>query len=765
MTPDTPLNNLPLPIVSDDGKPLEKRIKDVDGARSLYVKQRDADLESNRQMAKVQAMADGAQPYDPEYLRSTNQAYLSNFNPNGFKSLLDTSLAAYTDLISADEKLIDVFTTHGNAQEREQWSQIMSLHMSRAIRSWSKFYFQWALIPHYRTLHGVGIAYFEDALNWQWCVSNLALMKIPRQTPACEEDIEYGFTKSNTQPHRLMSLINKEEYAKEEGWNIPALKRALLNATTQTDDIYNWMDLEARWKNNDLVWGENNSAIPLIYGWVRENDGTYSILVFTENSLTNPGGEPEQFLCYKRGVYNRAQEAFVFFPRGIGTNGTFHSIRGLGADIYNAMQALMRLDNRKIDLAFAAGPIFQVKDQEKIESAMATPWGPFTMVTDGIDILQTQAVNVAQSIQPAADALWNTIQQNAGTYTSANVLDSSREMTKTEVLSKLEQAATLSVTDINLFNQSQDRLMREVGRRFTRKDYQRTDPGGHEVHDWRQACIEDGVPEEALNRIDHRRTRASRTIGYGSPAARRVAFQSIMDLFQEADDVGKQLMLRDLSASIVGWEKTNEYFPAAPDRMPVDFEIADLQNQVLASGGTAVISPSENKRVHLEVHTGKMAEIVAQFDEAGQNPEMFEQIVPPLNAIYEHTLATLEQYTGIDAPGFRQALQNVGEILVNGIRHIQKLERQQMEAQQREMEEGGLPGDPQQDSMTNEIERRVIENQVKIQMMRETHEAKRQEMASDAAQRRALKDLDAKYAMLNKVAQQQLQQSALQNPA
>ena len=54
------------------------------------------------------------------------------------------------------------------------------------------------------------------------------------------------------------------------------------------------------------------------------------------------------------------------------------------------------------------------------------------------------------------------------------------------------------------------------------------------------------------------------------------------------------------------------------------------------------------------------------------------QIVPPMANIFDHAAQTLEQFTGPEAPQFRQALQQFNEIIVNGSRHLQK--QQAMEA-------------------------------------------------------------------------------------
>ena len=95
----TSLNNYAPPVVNEKGQPLERRIADVAGARSLWYRMQQADIASNQQMAKVQAMVDGKEPYEPSLLQKQGLGHMSNFNPGDAKAFLDTSIAAFMDLI------------------------------------------------------------------------------------------------------------------------------------------------------------------------------------------------------------------------------------------------------------------------------------------------------------------------------------------------------------------------------------------------------------------------------------------------------------------------------------------------------------------------------------------------------------------------------------------------------------------------------------------------------------------------------------------
>jgi len=751
----TALNNYAPPVVDTEGKPLARRIQSVDGARSLWFRMQQADLASNQQMAKVQAMVDGREPYDPAMLQKQGLAYMSNFNPGDAKSFLDQSVAAFMDLITGSEGLIDVQTKYGDISERQNLSQRISLHLSRTIRSWPEFFYRYAFIPHYRTLHGTGIAYFPDPNNWQWDVTSLSYLKIPRQTRTCEDAIQYAAMKKLEQPDQLMKYIQLGEYAEDEGWNVDALKRAMQNAYPQIIDPYNWMDWEQRWKNNDLVLGETGPTIPLIYMWVRENDGTISLMIFAESALASNDGTKEDFLFYKQGVYRSAQEAFIFFTKGIGTNATFHGVRGLGADMFNAMQQLMRLRNKAVDVAFASGPTWQVESEEAVENFRIVPYGFGFLATPGATFIQQQPPDISRSLIPATEMLQQAVGTNIGQYTSTKTLDTGREISKFEAMARLDLNAQLSVTEINLFMQPLDRLFNQVVRRMLRKGYERGDPGGQYVWEWFERCLEDGIPMEALEKIDLRYTKAARTIGSGSPAARRLSYESLMGLYPYYDDYGKQQLVRLQTASVAGWDIANQLTqpPGAEQRPPIDAAIADSQNVALAQGFDQMILPNENKRVHLEIHIGKLSEYYQQFDEAGQNPALYAEIVPPMAKIFDHAAQTLEGYTGNDSPLFRQQLQQFNEIITNGTRHLQKEEARQ--AQQAEAQ----GGQPQQDQGPTDIEKMLAEWRIKMDQREEEFQMKMQQRQQETAQKMALKQQEFAADLSRKSAMAQLQRA------
>lgn len=736
---DLPFSNIPLATVSESGRIPETRLKDVAGARSLWNLLREADLQSAVMRARAQHLFDGGLPYDQADMNKTGRGFMANFNPGDAKAALDSAVSQFIDLDASERRIaqLPIKSTFGSVMDRAQWQQTMEEEWGDTVRSWPEYPFRNTFIAHHLTLHGVGIVYFEDCDNWQFNSTQLEEFKIPRQTRTCEESIEYSCLRRPYQVHELYKFVRDKEAAEAEGWNCKAVYEAMRTAMPETVNSWDIEQLEAMFKNNDLVQGVTAQIVYCIHLWVREFDGTYSAYFFTDNAANNAGGEPEQFLCVKRHEFKTASNAFTFYTNGIGTNGTYHSISGLGKDMYAPFIALERLMNRMYDIAAACGPILQATTEEAMTDLEMTPYGAFTLLSSGVNVQNTPSVSLQTSLVPAMNMLQKSVSTNTGQYTANDVFSGAQEKTAREIGAQLEHIAKLSVTKIILYYNARDRHIKEMARRFFREGYLRTDPGGHYVHDFRRRCLDRGVPSEAIDAIDLDRVRAIRAIGNGSPAARNVALNNLLQFIGYYDEAGRINLIRMLTAATTGsYEVTDQFIPAATAELrPVlDETIADLENAVMSVGQQMEPKPNENMEVHLRVHTAKLGELAAMFDEAGQNPELYPQIVPPMSQIYEHATRTLEMYAAggnnsAQARQFNQILQQAGEIIVNGSRHMQKLQDQQAEAA------GQEPS-----NMPNELERRTIEFQVKLEQMQQMHEAKLNQMTQKAALANQLAD-------------------------
>ena len=240
-----------LAAFDEDGKPMESRIKDVKSALSIFEGLRKADDQSSINRARVDAMFDGANPYNQAQLNSSGQGLKTNLNFGEAQRLLDISLSAYVDLYSSLEKLVEVKGTQGEPSEITQQEDIVSEEITHLLRSWPDFHSHYLRLCTTFIKHGTGITYFDTPDDWQFRVGSFADFLIPRQTPASESAIDVAIGRRHYHMHELFNIIKKPKAADKVGWNVDEVKRVLLkNVTTRGRDsektLYSdWESLQA----------------------------------------------------------------------------------------------------------------------------------------------------------------------------------------------------------------------------------------------------------------------------------------------------------------------------------------------------------------------------------------------------------------------------------------------------------------------------------------------------------------------------------------
>lgn len=727
------LNILQIP---EEGQIPESRLKDAHTGREIFESLRRADEVNAKTRAKIQAMFDGSPPYDPHQLKKSKQTYRCNLNFGEAESMLEYAMSGYVDLLHSVEDLVYTPTTWGEENERGELSSILSREITRTIREWPQFTFNFLHLCTQFVGHGLGIGHFEDRFDWRWRAAGQQDFMIPRGTLASEDEMEIAMARRTYPIHEIWSKIKNPEAAKDSGWDVPATRRALAKSFSKTRaPSFEFEKLENELKNNDWLCDARSATITLLHAWVKEFDGTVSHLIFTEDDSC------EEFLCSGKGFLGSMQQGFVMFPYGIGTNAHYHGIRGLGYKIFPAVQVSNRLRSQLVDGAMLASSVMlQPNSETDFTNVALTYYGAYAIIAPGVQVVPQSTPNFQQSVIPVLSEMGMQLQQRTGQYTTQSMFNTGSERrTRFEVAAHLDQAAKLSVTSLNLFYQPWDRLLRETVRRMIRPDYVEAEPGGDAIQFLKYRLLQAGVPLEAFHAIDVGNVRAVRAVGSGSPAARTVSLRNLMEVMSAYDPVGRHNLLRDVTVTEVGAAQADRYVKRDPGpRLPVDAKIAQLENDALVDGRQIEVMEEEMHLVHIEYHL----KALGQFIEQEQQGAPIEELVPRMMALYEHATAHLDFVQGDvtmqeQVATYRQSLQQAGEIISNGMKRLAKMQREQQAAGGEG--EPGQAGPPEADM---KMQQKLEEHQMKLRMMEEAHVLKQNIKIQDAALKRSLKDAD-----------------------
>jgi hypothetical protein len=759
------LNHSPLELKGLDpvtGEVPCARVGDVDAARSIYLSLKKADEGSSRNRALIDGMFNGAPPFNANDLKEVGQGERTNLDFGEAAALKDQALAGYYDLTNSVDMLARVRTTYGSPEQAAEWSEIIGEEFHRTLRGWSEFEFNHQRLSDFFVTHGVGVAYFEDELDWRWRVTGLNEFRIPRGTRASEAEIEVATVDREYRSDELYGFIRDPEIAASLGWDVATVKEALKRACAQdtTTSLGDWEKLEVELKNNDILYGTAKSkVVKVVHMWVKEFCGCVTHLIFLQEPLpTDVGAMKESFLYRKEKRFDSPTQCWVTFTYGVG-NGTYHGIRGLGFKIYPHIQVLNRLRCGMVDGALLSSSlIVQPSDSSTraLDDLTLTYYGPYALFPPGLKIVDKAVPNLQQNIIPVINDMAMQMSNNTGAYqTRANTGDSNQARTAYEVKAQLQKEAVLSNASINLFYHPWKRILTEVFRRLTRRDYNAREPGGKEAVEFRKRLLKRGVPEEAIHRVIN--VEPVRAIGYGSPAMRMAAIDETMSIFGSLDEMGRINLLRDRVAARFGQEVVDRYIPAPQTtlRPPLDFKIAVLENATMSTGSPIPVSPGENHFIHASTHLNAVDQLDRAVAEGASNPmealSAFQMFLPHLG---EHLTQLGSDLVRKDQVALmRQRHQQLTASAQRLADELQAMQENQQKAQQAEAErqQTALMAEYQamqkklaeSEQLSPEAQQRLMERRAELQMKIEKHQADLQMKDAQTAQKLALEDAKA----------------------
>lgn len=700
------LDGLDLGSLDEKGKPVETRLKDVKAAVGIFATLLRADEKSAVNRSRIDSMFDGVAPYNESQLASSGQGLKTNLNFGEAQRLLDISLSAYVDLYSSLERLVEVKATTGERSEVGPKEDIVAQELTDLFRRWPEFHSSYLRLCTQFIKHGVGVAYFDSPEDWKFRVGGFADILIPRQSQASENAIDIAVGRRQYQLHELYHFIKNEKAAKAVGWNVAEVKRVMMEnvktsgrAYTSGNTYSDYESLQAEIKNNDLYTGIQNPTVDVLHYWVREIDGSVSHYISAESS-------PKDFLYKKVSRYDSPEQAYIFFTYGVGSNGTYHSIRGLGQRIFSHIQTSNRLRCQQIDGAMLASAVMiQPENQRSLDELSFTFYGAYAVMSPNVKIVEKAIPNLGTAVQPALQDLTQQLNLNTDTMSPYGPNQTSPYKNQMQVVADMDVATRISGSTLNLFYSSWTRLMREMVRRIVQA--KRPDAA---IKDFFDRCEKRGVEKEFIKKLDVAQTKAVRSIGNGSQANRLVSLRELQGISGQFDDVGRRNLTRDIVSTRVGHDLADRYVPAQEsERQTVDTKIAYLENQQLQQGQQVPVVSSELHGQHLQLHVPLLQQFIQAINEGQADPQ---QVLPALQALYQHISETAQYASGDPALGAvvsnaQQILQYAEEAINNTMKALEKIQREQ---QQQISEEGA--GQPQMSEVDMKLQKAQVDMQI-----------------------------------------------------
>ena len=744
-------------------EPPKYRIKSASDGRKCFQEMQQQDAARGLMRVRHQMLLDGEPPLDPAVLFTRGQTTRTNVNWGDARAAMDNVESGMIDMNVSVETLVYVPLIKNAVPDDEfrfNLENILSEEVSATIRNWEEYDRNYLNLGRVTFWHGVGIAYFEDDIDWRFETTGLGDFVIPNGTKASENRIPVAGCLRWMELHELWAYIKDEEIGEAMGWNVQAVKEAILNACPEYRahgwSINGWMRVQEELRSNDLGMSVSGrtAKVGLIHLWVREFDGTVSKCICCFNPPQYQiDNKKEPWLFEKGNIYEEMRRGLVTFTYSIGEHGTYHSISGLGRRIYAPGQALNRAMCNMLDAAIAGSGIFMQPENETSMSKMTLVpiGGGLTLLPakEHGEMILRPMPDLSHGIAPIVQDFRNTIGQRAGQFQGdSSPFSTPTEKTRFEVAAQLEALGKVGATQINLWYSPWGRLMREVTRRMCRHDYDYSQPGGREVEDFHKRLQLRGFPLELLRAINFDGVRAEKAVGAGSGASRIGRLTQLKEYAGELGETGRHRLIRDLVAATLDgdYNQADRYIQREPEPLPpIDAQFAAMENMMAEMGQEPILMDGQMDFVHLQVHIPKILEMVQL---ANQDQEEMLRLAEPMLTLHTHAVDTLERVQDSvvmqqQVAQFRQILQNAGGIVDNAVRSSIAHHQQQMEEQGQAgegMDEGNLKMLQRAAEAQVKLESMRSQANLKLQIEQEKHDQKMANQQQDFRQKAALED-------------------------
>lgn len=667
------------------------RVKRASDIVSDYQTLFDEDFMAAQDRARAQSMVDGDTPYSEEELRRLGIHGITNVNWGDLTTAQTEAEQPFNDILDSMSSFGRVPIHKGVVDEMQanRLEKIIEEELHRMITEWDDFHVNWILNAHFFTMWGVSFTYRDDHLDWRWNVGSMQDFKLPRGTKASINKIDRITCKVSMQPSDLYRKLQSEEIINGTGWNRNAIIKSVNRASPQPLNTSDPEALQAMYKDNAVFSGNTSVVVEVVHMWCKELDGTVSHYIADYNGKSS---DNDEFLYERRSEYGSMDQFINAYLYGVGTNGDFHSIRGNAYNLFGAAFALNKLRCAFIDKARDEAVTFlQTENEDATIDNMLTPRGPYFQLNTGVNFVERTTPPIAGSLVPAIGEMNNVFRMRSGGMAPrATAMMERGQKTKYELQRRDEMEGKLSSDALNRFFTAWKRDYREVVRRVSNRDLSPEHPGGVEVFEFRRRCIERGVPEEALVNLDYNNISLNMGIGKGSTAERR----SVLDYLNERvvprlDPAGQRTVLRDSVAAYTNARYAELLVPEEEgQRPPIDQQIANMENQLMQLSVAPVLEPNQDHVVHVGTHILLLQDYNDRI--AAAEVEL-QDAIPQMQVAADHCTEHM-QYIDPETepyPIFKEALQQLNEVIVNGAKHI--------ESERRKMEKAAARGQPAPD--------------------------------------------------------------------
>lgn len=473
--------------------------------------------------AKIDGLFNGKRPYTDDECEKHGIAI--NVNWGEGKRIMRDAMNQLNQALLHPGVLFNCTLEDGQVDKRDEWSQKFTAHIHKPIMrglSGLKHYYVIKNRNATIAMHGIGALFWPNGFRWMPRFVGLEDLLIPTETYCDLTNMRYGAINDYLVPGQLMDLMEGDKV--KPGWNkemIDGILKAMKNVYSEGVPP-TWRDQPEAMTN---VWKENrgfyySDATPKIrvrwffFQQVDDPKKWYRKVILRE--AYGDVKPSKGFLFDEKEPF--ADDVHQILNLQFGDNNyvaplKYHSVRGLGVDLYAPIETLNRLRCEFVQSVFEHLKMYfriqDPSDRDRLKQIVLSQYG---VLPEGLNIVPPSDRHTINErlVTDAMNQLGDIMQTNASSYVVNPDDGSDKTMTAKEATIKANQASVMVSAMIQSLYLQEGFYYQEILRRFCKKGS--NDP---DVKEFQKACKADGIPEEFVNDDTKWRVVPERVLGSG----------------------------------------------------------------------------------------------------------------------------------------------------------------------------------------------------------------------------------------------------------
>lgn len=730
--------------LNDDGSVPECRLGSAIDAQALTMKWIYADTLRDKKRALVKGLVDGNPPYRQSDLDGAGRSDACNVNWRIAESYLGAALGAFYDIFSEAPTYASVKLETEDTQK----SNIVTEEFHRLLSRNASFDYEMQISQYEMVLFGCGPLMFTDKFDWRFRATQCRNLLVPENAKSNPDDWEVCGIRMAYMPDKLYEFIRNEKAATDAGWDVEAVKQAIIHAHPKYTSgmmYQNWEWHQQNLKNSSYYYSAESKQIFVVHIYCKEfpKEGEVEGRITHAIVLENPGGqqgeETNDYLFKFVGRFRNWRECVHGMYYDHGGGGEHHSVTGMGVKMFSAMEFQNRLMCNMADKTFAPKVMFKPTSANDREILSIANLGEYGLIPKGFEAVQMPTNQVMQDSMAFNREVSATVASNLSQYRQNLEREKGNPITATEAQWRASEQARLGKTQLNRYYQQLDAIYAEQYHRATNPNLTDSIPGGKEAREFQRRCEKRGVKKEELAKVDS--VKATRIIGQGSAFARIQALESLLAIIATLPESGRENLISDFIAAKAGQFSVRRYYPTSPDMQQDDEQRERAMNQVggMKDGINAVIADTQNPVIFAQTFLQAGAQAIQSVQEGASPPEVLRFVELCGQAVAAHLQRIAQDPTR----------KQVYQVLLKQFEQLGKLTDELRGMVEKIMaqnppQNGNGQIDPETaakvQKMRADMEMKAAKTQEQLKMRRESHDQQMREKQQSHSQNLALRD-------------------------